>query len=483
MSNQTISVAHGDGIGPEIMDAVISILKAANARLDYEPVTVGEQVYLTGNTSGITDDAWASINRNKIMLKAPITTPQGGGYKSINVTIRKTLGLYANVRPVRSFHPVIPSKSEKMDLVIIRENEEDLYAGIEYQQTPEVTMALKLITRPGSERLIRFGFEYARTVGRNHVTCMTKDNIMKLTDGLFHKIFDEVGLEYPDFEKDHWIIDIGMAKLADSPETFEVVILPNLYGDIASDVVAQISGSVGLAGSANIGDDYAMFEAIHGSAPRHAGKNMANPSGLLQGAIMMLVHLGQFDIAEKVENAWLRTFEDKILTYDLARHARENGDNSVQEVGTKEFAQAVVDRLGQRPTVLPAAVYEARQPMRRVTTKDVSGTKMTLRGCDVYLCEDKLAPNDIGSKLEAAAGDGLKLVMISNRGQKVYPSKVAHTTLTDHWRCRFEANGEISLDRVRALLTNIEQQSLSWIKLENLYDADGQRAYTLGQGQ
>ncbi|HEY3999527.1 MAG TPA: NADP-dependent isocitrate dehydrogenase, partial [Candidatus Xenobia bacterium] len=358
MSNQKITVAKGDGIGPEIMDATLAILQAAKARLEYEHIDVGEACYLGGHSSGFSPETMKTIERNKILLKAPITTPQGGGYKSLNVTIRKTLGLYSNVRPVRSLHPFVPSKSPKMNLVIVRENEEDLYAGIEYQQTPEVTMALKFITRPGCERIIRFGFEYARAVGAKKVTCMTKDNILKLTDGLFHKIFEEVSPEYEEIEKDHWIIDIGMAKLADTPETFQVIIMPNMYGDIASDVVAQISGSVGLAGSANIGDDYAMFEAIHGSAPRHAGKNMANPSGLLQGAVMMLVHLAQYDVASAIENAWLRTLEDKIFTYDLARNARHFGDEKFTEVGTKEFAEAVIQRLGQKPQSLTAAAYD-----------------------------------------------------------------------------------------------------------------------------
>ena len=241
-----ITVATGDGIGPEIMDATLKIMKAAGAQLEIEPIEIGEKVYLQGNSAGIAPESWESLRRTKVFLKAPITTPQGGGFKSLNVTTRKTLGLYANVRPCISYHPYVATKHPIMDLVIIRENEEDLYAGIEHQQTDEVTQCLKLITKPGTEKIVRFAFEYAKAYGRKKVTCFTKDNIMKLTDGLFHKIFDEIAQEYPDLESEHWIVDIGAAKLADTPENFDVIVMPNLYGDILSDVAAQITGSVGL---------------------------------------------------------------------------------------------------------------------------------------------------------------------------------------------------------------------------------------------
>src|SRR6266508_157182 len=307
MANKTrITVAHGDGIGPEIMAATLHIIQEAGARIDIDTIEIGEKVYLRGNSAGIDPSSWDSLRDNKVFLKAPITTPQGGGFKSLNVTTRKTLGLYANVRPCISYHPFVKTKHPTMNLVIVRENEEDLYAGIEYRLTQDVYQCLKLITRPGSEKIVRYAFEYARRNNRKKVTCFTKDNIMKLTDGLFHRVFDEVAAAYPDIEKEHWIVDIGAAKLADSPEVFDVIVMPNLYGDILSDVAAQIAGSVGLAGSANIGEHVSMFEAIHGSAPRRAGQNLANPSGLLLGAVMMLVHIGQNDVAERVHHGWQR---------------------------------------------------------------------------------------------------------------------------------------------------------------------------------
>src|SRR5918999_1952518 len=349
-----ITVANGDGIGPEIMAATLRILEAAEAPLEIQTIDIGEKVYLAGNSSGIEPSSWESLRRTKVFLKAPITTPQGGGYKSLNVTVRKVLGLYANVRPCVSYHPFVETKHPNMDVVIVRENEEDLYAGIEYQQSPQVVQCLKLISRPGCEKIVRYAFEYARQNSRKKVTCFTKDNIMKQTDGLFHKVFDEIGAEYKDIEQEHWIVDIGAAKLADTPEAFDVVVMPNLYGDILSDVAAQIAGSVGLAGSANIGTAAAMFEAIHGSAPRRANQNLANPSGLLLGAVMMLVHIEQVDVAERVHNAWLRTMEDGIHTYDVY-----DEKVSKQKVGTKEFAQAVVDRLGQKPETLKTVSYKS----------------------------------------------------------------------------------------------------------------------------
>src|SRR5258708_7330743 len=343
MSTATaITVAYGDGIGPEIMAATLQILTKAGGRIETEVIEIGEKVYLRGNTAGIDPSSWESLRRTKVFLKAPITTPQGGGFKSLNVTTRKTSGLYANIRPCVAYHPFVKTKHPGMDIVIVRENEEDTYAGMEYRLSDNVMECLKLITRPGCEKIVRYAFEYAVQHNRKKVTCFTKDNIMKMTDGLFHKVFDEISQEYADIEKEHWIVDIGAAKMADTPEAFDVIVMPNLYGDILSDVAAQIAGSVGLAGSANIGDHCAMFEAIHGSAPRRAGQNLANPSGLLLGAVLMLVHIDLPEVAERVHKAWLRTLEDGVHTYDIFTEVI-----SKQKVATKEFARAVITRLGQ----------------------------------------------------------------------------------------------------------------------------------------
>jgi len=475
-----ITVAYGDGIGPEIMEATLRILKAAGAELDIDVIEIGEKVYLNGNSSGIGEEAWESLRQTKVFLKAPITTPQGGGYKSLNVTTRKVLGLYANVRPCVSYHPFIKTKHPKMDVVIIRENEEDLYAGIEHQQTDEVVQCLKLISRPGTEKIIRYAFEYAKVYGRKKVTCFTKDNIMKLTDGLFHKMFDEIGKEYPELEKEHWIVDIGAAKLADTPENFDVIVMPNLYGDILSDVAAQITGSVGLAGSANIGNGVAMFEAIHGSAPKLAAQNIANPSGLLLGAIQMLVHINQKDIAEKVHNAWLRTIEDGVHTYDIFRDGV-----SKEKVGTKEFADAVIERLGQMPQQLAQINYSNELGEIKVQLKQRADAAKKLVGMDMFLHWKDRNPNELGDKLKNSMVGNIKLKMITNRGTKVYPNGHAETFCTDHWRCRFmcEEGGDCSYHAMIQLLQQIHKAGFDIIKTENLYTFDGVPGYTAAQGQ
>ncbi|MDB5276409.1 MAG: isocitrate dehydrogenase [Ferruginibacter sp.] len=475
-----ITVAKGDGIGPEIMDATLDIILAAGAKIEIEEIAVGEKVYLAGNTSGIAPEAWDTIRRNKIFLKAPITTPQGGGYKSLNVTTRKFLGLYSNVRPCMSLHPFVSTKHPVMDLVIVRENEEDLYAGIEHQQTDEVVQCLKLISRPGCEKIVRYAFEYARQQGRKKVTCFTKDNIMKQSDGLFHQVFDEIAKEYPEIENEHWIIDIGAAKLADTPEIFDVLVMPNLYGDVLSDVAAQITGSVGLAGSANIGEECAMFEAIHGSAPRRAGQNAANPSGLLQGAVMMLNHIGQTDIAEKVQNAWLKTIEDGIHTYDIFKEG-----TSKQQVGTKEFAKAVIANLGNKPSVLKSVSYAKDTPLNLPKYQRKPSAQKELVGVDVFVHWAGTDANELASILRKTERPGLNLTMITNRGIKVYPDGFKETFCTDHWRCRFKPADDsvITKKDIIDLLSNAVAENIDTIKTENLYSFNGKAAYSLGQGQ
>jgi isocitrate dehydrogenase len=468
MSNVAITVAHGDGIGPEIMEATLHILKAAGARIDIETIEIGEKVYLSGNAAGIAPESWESLRQTKVFLKAPITTPQGGGYSSLNVAVRKTLGLYANVRPCVSYHPFVSTKHPIMDVVIVRENEEDTYAGI---------------SRPGSEKIVRYAFEYAKKFGRKKVTCFIKDNIMKRTDGLFHRVFDEIAPEYPGIEADHWIVDIGSAKLADTPENFDVIVMPNLYGDVLSDVAAQIAGSVGLAGSSNIGEKVAMFEAIHGSAPRRAGQNLANPSGLFLGSILMLVHINQPDVAELAHNAWLRTIEDGVHTYDIYKEGV-----SKEKVGTKEFAEAVAARIGQKPETLKPVTYTANvvdadpKPIYSTPTPQ----KKDLVGVDVFLDWWKGSfygvANELGALVEAVNGDGLKLQTIANRGVKVYPEGFSDTFTVDHWRCRFVADsGEgnaVTKAQVISLLQRFDAAGLDVVKTENLYNFDGAKGYS-----
>ena len=482
LTRTAVAFAEGDGIGPEILAATMAVLDAAGALIDWQPIEVGEKVYRSGVSSGIAPAAWDVLRRTGLLLKAPITTPQGGGYKSLNVTIRKTLGLYANVRPCVTYHPFVDTRHPGMDVVIVRENEEDLYAGIEHRQTEEVYQCLKLISRPGCERIVRYAFEYARANGRRKVTCFSKDNIMKMTDGLFHKVFDEIGAQYPELEREHRIVDIGAALLADDPGRFDVVVMPNLYGDILSDVAAQIAGSIGLAGSSNIGDRVAMFEAVHGSAPDIAGKDIANPSGLIQAAAMLLTHIGQGDIAKRVQNAWLRTIEDGVHTADIA------GPHTAQKVGTRTFAQAVIARLGQAPAQLKPARYAASAGNKPMPTPvpDRKPARKTLVGVDVFLHWKDGDPDLLGAALNAAVSGKLSLQMITNRGVKVWPGGLPETLCTDHWRCRFmPATASIPVNHgdIVALLGKLTAADFDFIKTEHLCSFDDVPGYSLGQGQ
>lgn len=472
-----ITIARGDGIGPEIMDATLKVLNASGAPLDYHEVEIGEKVYLSGHPTGIEDSTWDTIRQTKAFLKAPITTPQGGGFKSLNVTIRTTLGLYANVRPCVSYHPFVATKHPEMDVVIVRENEEDLYSGIEYRQSPEVCTSIKLISQPGSEKIIRYAFEYAKRNNRKKVTCFVKDNIMKLSDGLFHAVFDEVAKEYPNIEADHWIVDIGAAKLADTPELFDVVVMPNLYGDILSDVGAQIAGSVGLVGSANIGDHGAMFEAIHGSAPRRAGQNVANPSALMLASVLLLLHVGNKKEAEAIHNAWLKTIEDGVHTYDIFKDGV-----SKQKVGTKEFADVVAGNLGQAPAKLKAVSYgeskvEKKPPFERTPIK----VNRKLVGTDIYFYSN-LTLEEFTKNMTSESYGEFHLEMISNRGARVYPGGMPETFCVDQWRVRFMHEGVCTQEDINALMKNLVKSRWDIIKTEHLYEFDGQPGFSSPKG-
>lgn len=498
MKTQQITIAYGDGIGPEIMDSAIEILKESGAQISFDIIEVGKNIYEKGFASGLMPSAWESLNNTRVLLKAPITTPQGGGYKSLNVTMRKKLGLFANVRPVSSFHPFVATNFPKMDVVIIRENEEDLYMGIEHRQTDQTVQCLKLVTREGCEKIIRYAFEYARANNRKKVTCFSKDNIMKMTDGLFHKVFDEIAKEYSEIKNEHYIIDIGTARLAAKPEIFDVIVTMNLYGDIISDVAAEISGSVGLAGSANIGADYAMFEAIHGSAPDIAGQDMANPTGLLNAAVMMLVHIGQNEVAQKIRNAVYKTIEDGIHTADIY-----NEKISKKKVGTKEFTQAVIANLGKKPMQLPIAEFSARSGDSTVSrsphvSKNIPAKK-SLIGFDLFIdWQDSF--DNLVAQLHNMESEILEVKMISAKGLLLWPllDKNMQPNFTKgQVILRFigkgitgKSSGDIidagknitHLDIVEMLNICI-QNKIDFIKYEGLYLFDGKPGYSSGQGE
>ena len=493
---KTITVAYGDGIGPEIMDSTLEILREAKADINFNIIEVGKKIYEKGFNSGLMPSAWEDLSNTRVLLKAPITTPQGGGYKSLNVTMRKKLGLFANVRPVSSFHPFVTTKHPKMDVVIVRENEEDLYAGIEYRQSDETYECLKLVTRSGCEKIVRYAFEYAVANNRKKVSFFSKDNIMKMTDGIFHKVFDEIAKEYPQIQNDHYIIDIGTARLAAKPEIFDVIVTMNLYGDIISDVVAETSGSVGLAGSANIGTNYAMFEAIHGSAPDIAGQDIANPTGLINAAVMMLVHLGQNEVASKIRNALYKTIEDGIHTADIYNTA-----TSKKKVGTKEFTESVISNLGQKPSQLPIANYSSGDNKTEIKSEKVASvtSKKSLIGFDLFLDWNKEF-SDLLAELKTMESDVLEVKMISAKGLLLWPLTDQHmmpiykkglTVL------RFigkgitgkssneilDANKTILHQDIIDMLAILDKKKFDFVKYEGLYLFDGKPGYTSGQGE
>ena len=372
-----------------------------------------------------------------------------------------------------------------MDLVIIRENEEDTYSGIEHRQTEDVYQCLKLITRPGCERIVRYAFEYARKFNRKKVTCLSKDNIMKMTDGIFHRVFNEIAPLYPDIETNHLIVDIGTALVACQPEKFDVLVTLNLYGDIISDVAAQVAGSVGLAGSANIGNHAAMFEAIHGSAPDIAGKDIANPSGLLNGAVQMLVHINAPDAANLVENAWLKTLEDGIHTGDIysAQHSKE-------KVGTMAFADAVIARLGQKPQYFKVANYQLTPSAPLATqASEKAHSDKKLVGSDIFIDQTNLKDAAAIAETLQNAHPNLQLIVLTSRGLKIWPNSSVDDPYLEHICCRFQSGSEIKqLSSVTAqdiiqLQTEITNRGFNIIKTENLYTFGGQPGFSLAQGQ
>lgn len=473
MENKTlISVAPGDGVGPEITAATLQILRAAGARIEIQSVVMGAQAYAAGYKSGITPKAWDSIRRSRVLLKAPVSTPPDCRFRSPNVIIRKKLGLYANVRPCVSYYPFVQTRHPGMNVVIIRENEEDLYAGLEHRQSRDVTQCTRLLSHTGSEKILRYAFEYARTHFRKKVSCFTRDHVMKITDGLFHRVFRNIAREYPDLENEHWVVDVGAAHLAENPQQFDVIVTPNLYGDLLTDMTAQLAGSIGLAGSANLGETCAMFETVHGSAPARAGRDQANPSGLILAAVMMLRHIEQADIAEWVHNAWLRTLEDGQHTYDI-QHGRTR-----QVLGTAAFAQAVIARLGQEPEVLSPVRYQNHSPItlpppvhRPVIHKD-------LVGLDVFLVADT-SPQELLNRLQALPQEHLQLVLLSNREIEVWPRRQSDICFSDQWRCRFFSRERRPVPHrlIVELLSQLYQAGLKWVKTEHLYDFEGQAGY------
>jgi len=477
-TRRTVTVIPGDGIGPECVNVAIDIVNAVGVDIDWEERHAGERIFEAGVASGVPEDTIESINRTRVVLKGPLGTPVGYGEKSANVTLRKLFETYGNIRPVRELPGVTTRYSGSgIDLVVVRENVEDLYAGIEHMQTPGVAQCLKLISRKGCDKIVRLAFEFAKSEDRRSVACATKSNIMKLTEGEMKRSFERIAPEYPEIEAWHVIIDNCAHQLVKKPEQFDVIVTTNMNGDIISDLTSALVGGLGFAPSANLGSDVAIFEAVHGSAPKYAGRNVINPSAVVLSAVMMLKYLGEFDAAETVEHAVLSTLQQGTLTGDVVGY--DHG------VSTSDYAKTIIGNLGARvdgytvrrarPIQIPPAL---RDPVTvRPTTRELFGT-------DIFV-ESGAYPEQLGPVLERLAeGSALKLKMISNRGTKVYPDGNRNIDVVDQYRCRFirRADQPLVLADIRDLIGRVEAE-LAWCHVELLQYFDGQPSFTKAQGE
>jgi isocitrate dehydrogenase len=482
-----IAVAKGDGIGPEIMEAVIGIFNAAKLPLEYQYVDMGKWVFDKGFSNGMTPEAKETIENLGILFKGPMETPKGKGVKSVNVTARKTWNTYANDRKFQTLSgvdTVFSKAGVNIDLTIVRENIEDTYGGIEHMLTRDVALARRFITRGGSEQVIRYAFEMAQKKGARRITCGHKANIMKLTDGLFLEVFNEIAKEYPNLKADDVIVDDLCMKLVSRPDLFDVIVLTNLQGDIVSDLCAGLVGGLGFAPSSNIGDHISIFEAVHGTAPDIAGKNIANPTSLLLSGLNMLRHLGMMEKAALIENALLYTLESGIHTGDF-------GDKSIPAVNTTEFANAIIENFGKQPKHNPKPTlqdFEFLPTNSQITENPMLLSKQPyearkILGADFFI-ECELQPNEIAKIALKQATETLKLVTISNRGTQVWPTGSVYTNLVNQFRIRFEtdATNPLTQDSIISLYSALSKDfQISSVELLNMWG--DKKAYSLAQGQ
>jgi len=458
----------GDGIGSEICDAVVEIFEAAKVPIKWIEHQAGLNS-IEKHPTGIPVETLEAIEKYQIALKGPTTTPVGTGHKSVNVTLRKTLELFANVRPAKSL-PGVRTRFDNVDLIIVRENIEDTYSGIEHHQTASVAQGLKLITRPGSIRIAKYAFEMAKKYGRKRVLAVHKANIHKITDGLFLKCFYEVAADYPEIQSSDLIVDNTCMQLVTNPERFDVMVLPNLYGDIVSDLCAGLVGGLGVAPGGNIGENSAIFESVHGSAPDIAGKGIANPTALLLSSFQMLQHLGLHKTKARIENALIQTLKDGIKTGDLGGKAN-----------TKEFTRAIISNLAP----VTEDEFKDPEPVRIITAllKTYKEVEEHCHGVDVFVENPKGIP-----KMPELV-DHLKLKMISNRGTKIYPGVMPKIWLVDHHRCRYvatDANGnymKIGDEEIFDLIREISASGIKWMHIEKLQLFDGELGYSKAQGE
>jgi isocitrate dehydrogenase len=474
-----VTLIPGDGIGPEVVSAARRVVEAAGARVEWEERQAGASVFKKGIASGVPQDTLESIRKSRVVLKGPLETPVGFGEKSANVTLRKLFETYGNIRPVREFPGVrTPYSGRGVDLVMVRENVEDLYAGIEHMETPGVAQCLKIISRKGCEKIVRLAFEVALAEGRKRVHCATKSNIMKFTEGMMKRTFEAVAREYPQIEAQHIIVDNCAHQLVKKPEQFDVIVTTNMNGDILSDLTSALIGGLGFAPSANIGSEVAIFEAVHGSAPKYAGKNVINPTALILTAALMLRHIGEMTAAVAVEQGVLAALEDGVLTRDVV------GDAGA--VSTTAFTEAVISRLGRKPKQAKVREYRPLSLPSVSSAPDfVKVARRRVVGVDVFV-ESTLPVEQLGKSVEGlVAGSPVELKMVESRGTKIYPSTGTMTDTVDHYRCRLmqrDSAGDLTEAQVLEVLTLVGAKH-RWMHVEKLNEFDGVPGFTRAQGE
>jgi isocitrate dehydrogenase len=472
-----ITLIPGDGIGPECVESARKIIEASGAKVAWEIRHAGESVFKQGIASGVPTDTIDSVRKTHCVLKGPLGTPVGYGEKSANVTLRKLFETYANIRPVRELPGVkTPYSGRGIDLVVVRENVEDLYAGIEHMQTPGVAQCLKLISRKGCEKIVRLAFEFARSEGRKKVACATKSNIMKLTEGYLKRTFEEIAKEYPDIESWHIIVDNCCHQLVKKPEQFDVIVTTNMNGDIMSDLTSALIGGLGFAPSANLGNEVAIFEAVHGSAPKYAGKNVINPTAVLGSAIMMLRHLGEFEAAVKIENAALVTLEEgKVKTGDVVGYDKCTS--------TTAYTDEIIKNLGKTSKQFKVRDYKPIKMPNLSHDRDFVKVKdRKCVGVDLFV-ESAMAPEQLGPSIEKlVAGTSFTLKGVSSRGTKVYPAMGAITDSADHYCARLLAKSEPTDAQIMDVVSRVGAQH-RWAHIEKLQEFDGAPGYTKAQGE
>jgi isocitrate dehydrogenase len=481
-----VTLIPGDGVGPEITQATRRVIEAAGVAIEWEEAVAGEAVFRAGDSTGVPRETADSIARTGVALKGPLATPVGFGEKSANVTLRKLFETYANLRPARQL-PGVPTRydGEGVDFIVVRENIEDLYAGVEYMDSRDVAVALKIISRRGSEKIIRYAFELARREGRHKVTCATKSNILKLSEGLFKRVFEEMAPEYPEIEAQHLIIDNVAHQMVKDPAQFDVIVTTNLAGDIISDLASGLVGGLGFAASGNFGDDVAIFEAVHGSAPKYAGHNVINPTALILSSVLMLKHLGEQDAAQRVEDAVFVTLEGGAVTLDVAR---QTGDVE-RSTSTTGFTDAIIANLGRAPTTRyttksAGAPATAPVPVARWAARPAIDPATRLVGVDVFV-EHDADSEATGRALESVARPDFRLEFIDSRGTVVYPAGSARIDTVGWWRCRFqvaEAGAEIGDAAILALLERVGGV-MTWEHVQKLRVFEGEAGFTMAQGQ